>query len=148
MKLEMRGLDPVSDLGLLHEAYIWRANQNLPHLRPGRMPFEQWLESDSPQVIMGLFNGEFLAVYLIKEFDTGKFDLHFTSKRGVSRQHLVAGGVQVTNWLVENGALEVSALIVKRNRPLRQFLEDCGYSLDRELTFIDSPRLWLRYVAR
>lgn len=142
MSLELRGLDPSSELELFREAFNWRSK------RPDHLSFEQWLDVGPHQAMMGLFNGTFLALYMVKEFDSGRYDMHFTSKRGAPREYLIAGGIQITNWLVSNGALEVSAIIMKRNGPLRRFLEDCGYSLDREMTFTDSPYRWLRYVAR
>lgn len=141
--LTMRGLDPVADLALYREAFEWRAKN-----RPGHLSFDQWLDVGPNQAMLGLFNGEFIALYMVKQFAPAQMDMHFTSKRGAPRNYLVAGGIQITNWLIVNGALEVSALILKRNHALRQFLEDCRYSLDRELTFPDSPRTWLRYVAR
>lgn len=141
--LILRGLNPIDEASLFREAYNWRKVSRLQH---GKLSFETF--SDPSQVtVMGLFNGEFLAVYVIGESSPGCFDMHFTSKRGAPRKYLVAGGIKITNWLIENGALEVSAVITKRNRALRQFLEDCGYSLEEELTFGDSPHAWLRFVA-
>lgn len=144
MSLEMRGLDPVADRGLYNEAFNWRARN-----RPGHLPFEKWLEVGPEQAMLGLFNGEFIALYMVVQFAPALFDMHFTSKRGVPREYLVAGGIQITNWLIENGALEVSALIRARNKPLRRFLEDCGYSLVSRPTFSDTLRLvqWLKYAA-
>lgn len=145
MILELRGLNPVNDLELFHQAYNWRVSQKLKHLRPGRMSFEEFASDDV--TVMGLFNGDFLAAYVVKEYQPGYFDMHFTSKRKAPRDYLVAGGIQITDWLIEHGAREVSALIVSRNRPLAAFLEDCGYSAVETLTFEDSPHRWLKYVA-
>lgn len=145
MSLELRGLHPVNDLELFHEAYNWRVSQKLKHLRPGRMPFKEFASNEV--TVMGLFNGEFLAAYVVKEYQPGCFDMHFTSKRKAPREYLVAGGIYLTNWLLEHGAQEVSALIVSRNRPLSRFLEDCGYSVSQIMTFDDSPYQWLKYVA-
>lgn len=145
MTLEMRGLDPAKDSELFHEAYNWRVSQKLKHLRPGRMSFEEFASDDV--TVMGLFNGEFLAAYVVKEYQPGCFDMHFTSKRKAPREYLVAGGIRITDLLIERGAREVSALIVSRNRPLASFLEDCGYSVVETLTFEDSPHPWLKYVA-
>lgn len=141
----MRGLDPAKDSELFREAYNWRVSQRLKHLRPGRMSFEEFVGNDV--TVMGLFNGDFLAAYVVKEYQPGCFDMHFTSKRKAPREYLVAGGIQITDWLIEHGAREVSALIVSRNRPLASFLTDCGYSVAETLTFEDSPHSWLKYVA-
>lgn len=145
MKLELRGLRPDEDIELFHEAYNWRISQKLKRLRPGRMSFEEFASEDV--TVMGLFNGEFLAAYVIKEYQKGCFDMHFTSKRNTPREYLIAGGIQITGWLIEHGAREVSALIVSRNLPLSRFLEDCGYQVEQTLTFDDSPHQWLKYVA-
>lgn len=143
-ELRLRGLHPVADIDLFHEAYDWRAKN-----RPGHLPFERWLEVGPEQSMLGLFNGEFIALYMVKQFAPGFYDLHFTSKRGVPRDYLVAGGIQITNWLLANGAIEVSALISARNRPLQRFLESCGYSLVGRPTFNDTlgAAQWLKYAA-
>lgn len=145
MNLELCGLDPVVDAALFREAFDWRAKQKLNHLRPKQMPFEVFAGDD--RLVMGLFNGQFLAAYVAKEYAPGFWDMHFTSKRNTPREYLVAGGVGITSHLIEKGAQEVSALIVARNRPLREFLGSCGYALDRVMRFSDSPYQWLRYVA-
>lgn len=111
------------------------------------MPFEDFVAPNPTQSVIGLFNGEFLAAYMVREYAPRYYDMHFTSKRRAPRQYLVAGGIQITNWLIENGAIEVSAIIMARNRALKEFLEDCGYTLERELTFTNSIHTWLRYVA-
>lgn len=145
MTLEIRALNPDLDLELCREAYGWRTRRK-KHIQPDRLPFEEFSKADPHQVVMGLFNGEFLAAYLINEFSPGRFDLHFTSKKGAARDHLVAGGIWVTDWLIENGATEVSAIIVHRNRPLREFLLDCGFGFTECLTFPNLP-LCLKYTA-
>lgn len=139
-ELILRGLNPNVDASLFREAYDWRKVSRLQH---GKLSFEAFCDS----TVLGLFNGEFLAVYVIEEPVKGLFSMHFTSKRKTPREYLVAGGIQITNWLIANGALEVSAVIVARNRALRKFLEDCGYTLEKEMRFDDSPHVWLRYIA-
>lgn len=141
--LEMRKLDPEIDLELFHTAYNWRPERK-KHVGANQMPFDDFLNS---WAVLGLFNGEFVAAYVVKEYQKGFFDLHFTSKRKTPRDYLVAGGIQITNWLIENGAWEVSALIISRNHALRKFLEDCGYKPKGILTFTGSPQEWVKYVA-
>lgn len=136
----MRGLDPAQDIELFREAYNWRSGPR------ERISFESFT-GGSNQAILGLFNGEFIAVYMIKEYAQGCFDLHFTSKRKTPREYLVAGGINITSWLITEGARDVSAVIMERHCSLRRFLEDCGYSKDKELIFDSSRHKWLRYVA-
>lgn len=143
MTLEMRVLDPHAELDLFQTAYNWRPERK-KHVGANQMPFEDFVGS---WAVLGLFNSEFIAVYVVREYQSGYFDLHFTSKRKTPREYLVAGGIQITNWLMENGAREVSAVIVSRNRPLASFLEDCGYAVAETLTFDNSPHPWLKYVA-
>ena len=144
MKVELRSLDPEADYDLFREAHNWR--------RPSRVSadqvsFDEFIRPDPAKAVLGLFNGDFLAVYLIREWMPQHYDMHFTAKRSAPRDYLVAGGIQITNWLIKNGAVEVSAFIIARNRALKRFLEDCGYKLARSERFEDSPREWLRYVA-
>lgn len=141
-ELTLRYLDPKTEPELFQEAYNWRSKRG--KAEAGQMPYRDFLDS---WAVMGLFNGEFIGVYVIKEFQPGCFDMHFNSKRQTPRNYLVAGGIQITNWLVGNGAREVSAVIIARNRALREFLEDCGYAAVQKMRFVDSPHLWLKYVA-
>lgn len=141
--LELRRLNPVHDLLLFREAYDWRAR----HKPEGRMTFEQFTTQEPGQAVLGLFNGEFIGVYVVQEYAPNSFDMHFSSKRHSPREYLVAGGIKLTNLLIESGAIEVSAIIMARNHVLKSFLEDCKYTLEREMTFPESRHTWLRYVA-
>lgn len=140
--LTLRYLDPKAEPELFQEAYSWRSKRG--NAQAGQMPYRDFLNS---WATMGLFNGEFIGVYVIQEYQQGHFDMHFTAKRKTPREYLVAGGIQITNWLMENGAREVSAVIIARNRALKEFLEDCGYEVSQPMKFKDSPHLWLKYVA-
>lgn len=146
MNLELRHLNPESDLGLFREAHNWRTLRS-QRASSGQMPFEEFVAPNPTQAVMGLFNGEFLAAYMVKEYAPQHFEMHFTAKRQAPRAYLVAGGIQLTSQLVQNGAVEVSAFIMARNTALRKFLEDCGYRLERSMRFENSPHEWLRFIA-
>lgn len=146
MSLELRHLDAVRDIELFREAYNWRTLRSR-RASGEQMPLEEFVADNPTQAVMGLFNGEFLAAYMVREYAPQHYDMHFTAKRQVPREYLVVGGMQLTNWLIKNGAVEVSAYIVARNTALRKFLEDCGYKLERSVRFDDSPHEWLKYVA-
>lgn len=146
MKLELRHLNPERDVELFREAHNWRTKRSL-RASGGQMPFKEFIAPNPTQVVMGLFNGEFLAVYMVREYAPQCYDMHFTARRQAPRAYLIAGGIWLTSWLIESGAVEVSALIVARNKALRQFLEDCGYKLKRSMRFQDSSREWLKFVA-
>ena len=146
MNLELRGLNPDRDLELFREAHGWRTKR-VHRASGGQMPFEDFIAPNPTQATIGLFNGEFLAAYLVREYSPQCYEMHFTAKRQAPRNYLVAGGIQLTTWLIQNGAIEVSAIIMARNKALKRFLQDCGYTLEKELTFTDSPHIWLRYVA-
>lgn len=145
-KLELRHLNPLSDLDLFREAHNWRIKRS-QRASGGQMPFEEFIAPNPTQAVMGLFNGEFLAAYMVKEYAPRHYDMHFTAKRQAQRDYLVAGGIQLTRWLIQNGAVEVSALIVARNKALRKFLEDCGYKPECSMRFENSPHDWVKYVA-
>jgi hypothetical protein len=145
-KIELRTLDPATDFNLFREAHNWRTRRS-HRASGGQMPFKEFVAPNPAQAVMGLFNGEFLAAYLVREYALQHYDMHFTAKRQVPREYLVAGGIQLTSWLIKNGAIEVSALIVARNKALRMFLEDCGYKLERSTRFDNSPHEWLKFVA-
>lgn len=143
-QLTLRSLDPVADLPLFREAHAWRKPKRVS---AEQISLDQFTKPDPTQAVMGLFNGEFLAAYMVKEYASACYDMHFTSKPEAPREYLVAGGIKITSWLIEHGAIEVSAVIISRNRALKRFLEDCGYTFEKQLTFNNSPHAWLRYVA-
>lgn len=138
----LRLLDPNTDSQLFEESYSWRPKRGKAHA--GQMPFNSFLNSSA---VMGLFNPEFIAVYVIQEYDKGFFDMHFNAKRRTPREYLVAGGIWITNWLLNEGACEVSGMVISRNTALRRFLEDCGYVVEKEVSFENSPHRWIRYKA-
>lgn len=126
--LELRLLDPVTDLSLYREAYEWRSGGR--RVLPDQMPFEVFADPDlrKTQFAAGLFNGELLAVYFLHETEPKNFQAHFTSRRGVSRELLLTGAAEVAYQVLTNGAEEIHAWITPRNRPLRSFLESLGFT--------------------
>lgn len=123
--LSLRLLQPEQDVDLFRRAYDWRGQKK--HVQPDRMPFEVFSAPDPSHIAVGLFNGELLAVYFLHEIEPSKFQAHFTSQRGVSRQVLLNGAQKVIKAFLENGATQIEAWIQERNRPLRRFVETLGF---------------------
>lgn len=123
--LQLRLLDPATDLDLFRRAYSWRLTPKR-HTQPTRMSFETFTDTDPTQTVVGLFNGELQAAYLLHEYEPYRFDVHMTSDRCAPRENVLEGARRVLRCLFEGGAKEVSALIVARNRPLCQFVEAIG----------------------
>lgn len=123
--LELRLLDPKTDLALYREAYDWRGSK--AHVQPDRMSFETFAANDPNQIAIGLFNGQFLALYFLHETEPKKFQCHFTSRRKVSKEVLLTGAKEVARNFFENGATELEAWVTVRNKPLRSFLEALGF---------------------
>jgi hypothetical protein len=132
--LELKLLDPLTDLDLFREAYNWRTRPK-KHVQPDRMPFEVFSSADPSHIAVGAFNGEFLAVFFFHEFEPGCFEAHFTSKRGVSRETLLTAARETMSCFFENGARELTAWIVERNRPLRSFVESLGFAQQEGVSF-------------
>ena len=131
--LELRLLDPLTDVELFREAYNWRPKSK-KHVQPDRMPFEVFSAPDPSHIAVGAFNGEFLAVFFFHEFEPGCFESHFSSKRGTPREVLLTAAREVMNCFLENGARELTAWITERNAPLRTFVEALGFTeQDRRL---------------
>ncbi len=155
--LELKLLDPLTDVDLFREAYQWRLRPKR-HIQPDRMPFETFSGTDSTHIVVGAFNGEFLAVFFFHEFEPGCFESHFTSKRGVSRDTLLMAARQTVTYFLENGARELTAWIVERNRPLRTFVEHLGFTEqervslfpctqdDTHLNSVSSERNFVKYA--
>jgi len=161
LPLELRALDPVFDFPLFRESYDWRGKP-ASKLRPDKMSFEDVTSHDPSQVVMGLFfDGQLCAVYLIKEGPTvrgetffafqrnGQFDIHYTSRPGALRQHLIAGGTFIVNWLLSEGAVEVGVWLVARNRIYVAFAEECGLRKTESRMFTTGGQLveFDRYAA-
>lgn len=123
--LELRALDPVADAELFKLAWSWRTPKR--HVSAPQMSYSAFADNDPTQVVLGLFNGELLAIYLIREWEQGKFETHFTSRKSTPRGHVLAGARRILDWLIENGAEEVSALVRPENKPLCRFVEEVGF---------------------
>jgi hypothetical protein len=137
-RLALRALDPKIDIDLFREAYHWR-KQKTSKLRPDRMSFEDFAADDPSQIVMGLFKGPLCAIYLFREGTRGTFDAHFTSRRDVPREYVVAGGRWMVRWFMENGAQEISAFVIQQNGPLCRFVEDVGFIADGVSVFPCNP---------
>jgi len=90
------------------------------------MPFETFTDTDPTHLTIGLFNGELLAVYFLREWEPARYEAHFTSRKGVPRETLLWGARQVMNLVLSNGGAEICALVLAENRPLRQFVTELG----------------------
>src|SRR6185369_8959427 len=123
LKLEL--LNPETDLALFQEAYSWRSPKK--HAQPDRAPFESFISPSPRQIVAGLFNGQFLAAYVLYEFDPKCYEAHFTSRRNVPRETLLAGARMVIDAFFQNGAEQIIGWVVVRNRAMGKFLEDLGF---------------------
>lgn len=140
-KLELQLLDPTADLDLFQEAYKWRAAKK--HVQPDRASFEAFIADDPHQIVVGVFNGQFCAAFLLYEWKEQHFEAHFTSKRGTSREILIEGGKLIRDAFFENGAQELCAWVTKRNIALKGYLEALGFSPGEEKEFQQKP--FIRY---
>lgn len=131
--LELRLLDPQTDIDLYREAYDWRRSKT--HVQPDRMPFETFAANDPNQIAIGLFNGQFLALYFLHETEPKKFQCHFTSRRNVSKEVLLTGAKEVVRNFLENGATELEAWVTVRNKPLKSFLVALGFQASETKMF-------------
>lgn len=124
-ELELRLLDPTTDIELFREAYEWRNPKK--HAQPDRAPFEAFIATDPKQIVVGVFNGHFCAAFLLYEYKPGHFEAHFTSKRGAPRESLIEGGKLIRDAFLQNGAQELCAWIIERNTALMGYLDALGF---------------------
>jgi len=132
--LRLQPLDPVVDLELYRIAYNWRSTPKR-HTSAPQLPFEAFTEINPTHLTIGLFNGDLLAIYFLREWEPTKYEAHFTSKRGVPRETLLLGAKAILNLMLDNGATEVAALILPTNRPLRQFVTELGMTKESHVIF-------------
>ena len=140
--LELRLLDPTTDLDLFREAYNWRPRAK-KHAQPDRGTFESFVSDDPRQIVVGVSNGQLLAVFLLCEWKEKHFEAHFTSRRGTPREILIEGGQMIRDAFFENGAQELCAWVTKRNTALKGYLEALGFSPGEEKEF--QQKLFIRY---
>lgn len=124
------------------------------------MAFETFAADDDRQIVIGVFNGEFIAAFLLYEIEPQVYDCHFTSKRGTNRKVLLEGGCMVRDAFFGNGAKELTARIVERNAPLRHYLEALGFTrviptqnstcvqADGSLNSVSVERNFVKYAKR
>lgn len=140
--LELRILNPETELDLFQEAFAWRSAPK-KHLRINRMSFEQFSGSYDNQVVFGLFNDQLWAVYMFIETAPKVVESHFTSRRDAPTEDVFAGAKTLLKWFEAEGS-QVTACIVERNRPLRRFAEALGFEPVDE--FLVGNRTVLNYV--
>lgn len=142
MGLTLQLLDPLADLELFREAYRWRKTKK--HAQPDRAPFETFASNDPRQIVVGVFNGSFVAAFLLYEWqEGGYFECHFTSKRGTPRETLIEGGRMIRDAFLQNGAVELCAWVTKRNSALKNYLAALNFSPVEEKEFCQKP--FIRY---
>lgn len=89
---------------------------------------------------MGLFDGERLqAVYLFIEVEPKVMEVHYSSRRDVSRHDVIAGGQTLVNWFLERGNC-VQTWIMPRNRPVAQVALECGLMKVGSRIFLEQDR--------
>lgn len=138
----MRALDPTNDAELFREAYSWRPERK-KHLQPDRMSFGDFSADDPKQIVMGVFAGKLCAVFLLREFQPGWFETHFTTRRNASKDVALSAAMELAEWFRENGA-GLTANIVERNTPLRKFVEAVGFQEVERFDYQGKP--YVRYV--
>ena len=88
------------------------------------MSFDDFSADDPRQIVLGLFNGELQAAYLLREADN-IWECHFTSRRDAPKDAVLAGARWVIDYFVANG-MRLRAYVRPRNVPLRAFAEAVG----------------------
>lgn len=126
--IELRILDPQRDLDLFRESYGWRPKPKR-HIQPDRGSFKDFIDTDPRQIVVGVFNGSFIAAFLLYEWQPAHYEAHFTSKRGTPRESLIEGGKMIRDAFLQNGAQELCAWVTERNIALKGYLEALGFEL-------------------
>lgn len=142
--MNLRALDPNTEIELFCEAYSWRPERK-KHLQPDRMSFEEFSSSDPTQIVMGLFDEDLCAVFLFREFQPGWFETHFTTRRGAPKDYVLTAAQTLAEWFVSNGA-SLTANIVERNTPLRRFVEAIGFTRIGSFQCSETGKTYVRYA--
>ena len=137
--LQIRPLDPQTDLSLFKEAVSWRSHKK--HVGAEEASFESIIANDPQQIVIGVFNGQFCAVFLLYEDTPKHFSCHMTSKRGTSRDTLIQAGILIRDTFLHNGAEELCAWITERNLALKGYLEALGFAEVERKEFPSLPKV-------
>ena len=132
--LRLQLLDPVSDLELFQQAYSWRVRPK-PHVQPDRMSFADFSAGAPTDIAIGLFNGDFQALYFLHEVQPAIYQAHFTARPKTSRELLLWGAALIIREFFTNGAKEIHAWVTPRNKPLQTFLTHLGFECVAEQHF-------------
>lgn len=89
------------------------------------MPFEQFASDAPNQIVLGLFNGELQAAYLLHEVEPNIYQCHFTSRRDAPKDAVLSAAKWIVDYFVANG-LGLVAYVRPRNVPLCRFSEAIG----------------------
>lgn len=141
--MHLRLLDPVADLPLYHLSYNWRPRRKR-HLQPTRMSFGDY--TDPHNIVIGLFDSDLCATFVLHETEAGIFECHFTSDVVVSRATLLHAAHHIVSLFLENGAVCLIAWVIERNRPMRRFVEELGFVLKGRQIF--GERIFVCYIRQ
>lgn len=133
-KYLLRALSPQTDIDLFRQAYSWRRKPK-SKVRLGRMTFEDFAADDPRQIVLGLFNGELQAAYLLRETQPAVYECHFTSKRDAPKDAVLAGARWISDYFTDNG-LTLTAQVLRKNKALCRFSEAIGLVVQSEVNGI------------
>lgn len=118
-KFLLRALNPQTEIDLYQQAYNWRNSKR------DRMKFEDFAADTPNQIVLGLFNGELQAAYLLHEVEPNVYQCHFTSRRDAPKDAVLSAAKWIVDYFVASG-LRLIALVEPRCVPLRHFSEAIG----------------------
>lgn len=158
---ELRALDPEGDEVLFRLAYGWlfgrpdwfQYTDGVASVVSNTYSFDNYIQAakEPTEYNVGMINGKLQALFTIQDQKDGSFQVHVNADRGVDHLALIAGAIQLRQWLFEHGAKEVFGWLPSINRPMKKFAEQagftyCGVSIFRG-SLNDRPIRWLRYQA-
>jgi hypothetical protein len=102
------------------------------------MPFERFAADDPSQIVMGLFNGELIAVFMFHELEPGCYQAHFSTQRKADRIAVLSAAAKLVEWFKEND-LQMVAFVTVRNKPLQRFIENAGLYSRKPVSINEIP---------
>lgn len=159
---ELRTLDPMTDEKDFQTAYDWIFEKpdwfqyldGVMAVVGNVYSFHNYLSQakEPTEYNVGLFDGKMTALFTIQDRKDGSFQVHINAPRGVDQQALIAGALQLRDWLFANGAREVYGYLASINRPMKRFAEEagfhyCGVRIYKGTLNGRTPIAWLRYTT-
>lgn len=153
-----RRLDPIADEPLLRECFAWDREapswyQDMDQVfGPGNINDFLAMTKEPLNILIGVFNSEFVGLIVIACAAQDIFEAHLWAKRGTEIGVLVEGTEKTIQDFFSMGMKEAFCLVAERNKPIQTLCASLGFRYEGVCMYrgLYKGRVikWLRYSIR